>query len=101
MRGHRPDSSDSDSRQNFVLAGFFDGSSQTLPRPEASSLMMILVMTDEQENENDDLCRPCFFHKKEDGDEKEVNKRRPSLTEPHYLKNPPVTSTEKTTAVTR
>ena len=67
MRGHRPDSSDSDSRQNFALAGSFDGSSQTLPRPEASSLMMMI-----DKDDDGDLCRLCFLYCEEDGDEEEV-----------------------------
>ena len=67
MRGHRPDSSDSDSRQNFALAGSFDGSSQTSPRPEASSLMMMI-----DKDDDGDLCRLCLLHCKEDGDEEEV-----------------------------
>ena len=74
MRGHRPDSSDSDSRQNFALAGSFDGSSQTSPHPEAWSLMMMMIkkMMMIDKDDDGDLCRLCFFHYEEDGDEEEV-----------------------------
>ena len=90
MRGHRPDSSDSDSRQNFGLAGSFDGSSQTSPRPEASSLMMMMIkkMMMIDKDDDGDLCRLCFFHYEEDGDEEEVyDSLPPLLTQPHYLKS--------------
>ena len=35
---HHPDSFDSDFHQNFALAGFFYGSSQTLPRPSMNKM---------------------------------------------------------------
>ena len=89
MRGHRPDSSDSDSRQNFGLAGSFDGSSQTSPRPEASSLMMVVIKKMMIDKDDDgDLCRLCLLHCKEDGDEEDVyDSLPPLLTQPHYLKS--------------